>query len=340
MLKKLISLSLSVCILICLSSCTTIENNNNFDTINQTQTTTATQSNTENTTEPVKNDDSADNVDSNKTESSQTQASTTKPQVPATQSQVVTTRPQVNTQSSQTHNHSYSNATCTSPKKCSCGATAGTALGHQFSSATCTSPKICNRCGATNGSALGHSYSSAACVLPKTCTRCGNTQGSALGHSYVNNKCSRCGKIDPDSLPVALNTLHVIDSKYYNYRNGSFTDSFGNTYFGAHAYSYSYECMNGKEPHSTFSLNGKYNVFRGSIVATTAPAADATYYIKIYVDDMLVFSETGYSKTSGKKDFEINTKNGQTLKIAMGIEQRYKGQYTDEIAIVNAELEK
>ena len=39
---------------------------------------------------------------------------------------------------SQTHKHSYSAATCTEPKKCSCGATEGKALGHKYSNGTCT----------------------------------------------------------------------------------------------------------------------------------------------------------------------------------------------------------
>ena len=39
---------------------------------------------------------------------------------------------------SQTHQHSFSAATCTTPKKCSCGATEGNALGHKYSNGTCT----------------------------------------------------------------------------------------------------------------------------------------------------------------------------------------------------------
>ena len=39
------------------------------------------------------------------------------------------------------HTHSYSNATCTAPAKCSCGATEGEALGHSFNNGSCT------RCG-------------------------------------------------------------------------------------------------------------------------------------------------------------------------------------------------
>ena len=41
-------------------------------------------------------------------------------------------------QPQETHTHSFSNATCTEPKKCSCGATEGNALGHSYSNGVCT----------------------------------------------------------------------------------------------------------------------------------------------------------------------------------------------------------
>lgn len=50
----------------------------------------------------------------------------------------ITTSAESQTTASQTHKHSYSAATCTEPKKCSCGATEGKALGHQYSNGTCT----------------------------------------------------------------------------------------------------------------------------------------------------------------------------------------------------------
>lgn len=239
--------------------------------------------------------------------------------------------------------HKYKNANCTSPKKCKyCGKKAGIALGHNYSSATCTSPQICYRCGKTKGKHLGHKYAGATCYTPKTCVRCKCKSGSALGHKYVDNKCSRCGKVDPDSLPVELSELYLMDSSYYRYRNSRFTDSFGNTYNGAHAFYQSYFCFDGsaKEPHSIFSLNGKYSYFKGSIVATTEPSEDDTYYINIYVDDVLKFSKIGYSKTTGKIDFKVDVKNGQSLKIVVGIEQKHRYNYNDEIALVDAQLTK
>lgn len=77
-----------------------------------------------------------------------------------------TTKPTTNSQTN-THKHSFSAATCTQPKKCSCGATEGSALGHKWVDATCTTLKTCSVCKATSGSALGHNYD-----IDGVCTRC------------------------------------------------------------------------------------------------------------------------------------------------------------------------
>lgn len=55
-----------------------------------------------------------------------------------TSSTNITTSTKPQGTASQTHKHSYSAATCTEPKKCSCGATEGKALGHKYSNGTCT----------------------------------------------------------------------------------------------------------------------------------------------------------------------------------------------------------
>ena len=52
------------------------------------------------------------------------------------------------------HTHSFSAATCTAPKTCSCGATEGEANGHNWKDATYASPKTCTVCGATEGNPL------------------------------------------------------------------------------------------------------------------------------------------------------------------------------------------
>lgn len=104
------------------------------------------------------------------------------------------------TQPATVHSHSWTEATCTTPKLClSCGETEGSARGHDWMEATCTSPKLCRSCAATEGSAAGHDWMAASCTSPKTCRSCGSTEGSALGHDWVNATCTapqtclRCG---------------------------------------------------------------------------------------------------------------------------------------------------
>lgn len=51
-------------------------------------------------------------------------------------------------QSAKAHNHNYAKATCTEPKRCSCGATQGSPLGHGFENG------ICKRCGLKKASQI------------------------------------------------------------------------------------------------------------------------------------------------------------------------------------------
>ena len=65
-----------------------------------------------------------------------------------------TTKPTTAPTTEPPHTHSFSSATCTAPKTCSCGATEGEANGHNWKDATYTSPKTCTVCGATEGTPL------------------------------------------------------------------------------------------------------------------------------------------------------------------------------------------
>ena len=104
------------------------------------------------------------------------------------------------------HSHSYGEATCTSPAKCSCGA--------------------------TNGSALGHSWNNATCTSAKTCSRCGSTNGSALGHSYSSGKCSRCGASDPNYVkPVTLYEDSSVKISFKRAEKYKYSDDRAELYF-------------------------------------------------------------------------------------------------------------
>ena len=80
------------------------------------------------------------------------------------------------------HEHEWAEATCSTPKTCSCGETEGEALGHDWTEATCTAPATCKTCEATDGEALGHNWRDATCTAPKTCIVCNDTEGTPLGH--------------------------------------------------------------------------------------------------------------------------------------------------------------
>ena len=77
-----------------------------------------------------------------------TAESATEPTIPPT------TKPTTAPTTEPPHTHSFSSATCTAPKTCSCGATEGEANGHNWKDATYTSPKTCTVCGATEGTPL------------------------------------------------------------------------------------------------------------------------------------------------------------------------------------------
>lgn len=51
---------------------------------------------------------------------------------------------------------------------------------HTFSDATCESPKTCTECGEIEGTALEHQWLEATTENPKTCSLCGLTEGEPL----------------------------------------------------------------------------------------------------------------------------------------------------------------
>ena len=58
---------------------------------------------------------------------------------------------------------------------------------HTWVDANCTTPKKCSVCNTTEGSALGHAWVDATETTPKTCTRCGITEGSTVPGETPDN---------------------------------------------------------------------------------------------------------------------------------------------------------
>lgn len=93
-----------------------------------------------------------------------------------------------------THTHTYSDATCTLPATCSCGATNGDALGHDYIDATCINPKTCSRCNETEGNTIPHDF-----------VEISSTDGSNVG-SVITYSCSMCKETKTEEIqPLTLN---------------------------------------------------------------------------------------------------------------------------------------
>lgn len=107
-----------------------------------------------------------------------------------------TTKKNDTTNKPSVHSHKYNvvdskNATCTDAGykiyRCNCGDEYTdnlSSLGHKYSDATCTSAKKCSRCGETEGSSLGHTGGS-------SCLRCGKVLFETITISGSNNTLQR-----------------------------------------------------------------------------------------------------------------------------------------------------
>ena len=123
---------------------------------------------------------------------------------------------------STSHEHEWTEATCTEPKTCTiCGETEGDPNGHDWEPATCIAPKTCTVCGETEGELSEHNWKAATCTTAKTCTVCGETEGSPSGHkwiaaTYENPKtCSVCGKTEGEKLSCSREDFFTGTPAFY-----------------------------------------------------------------------------------------------------------------------------
>lgn len=90
-----------------------------------------------------------------------------------------------------------------------------------------------------------------------------------------------------------------------------------------------------------FNLNCEYVNLTGSIVISEEASADNVFFVNIYVDNVLVYSNNNITKMTGKIDFDIDVSTGDTLSIEAG---RSGGSYFSNtnyyIAITNTKLER
>ncbi len=73
---------------------------------------------------------------------------------------------------------------------------------HTWTQATCSSPKKCQLCGVTEGTPIEHDWGNPTCTTPRSCLVCWTVDDNSepLGHSYVNGECEICGDESEDYL--------------------------------------------------------------------------------------------------------------------------------------------
>ena len=337
-MKKVMSLLLAVMIALSLSACGNKDNSSDLSNDNSQTTSTEIQTNTSDeaggsggTNEPNSSDasnytDNSNNFNSsngsgdssNNSYSSDTNNSNT-----ANSSSNSNNTNSSNNSTTTTHTHKFSNATCTEPAKCSCGATKGSALSHSYNDATCTKPKTCTKCGSTSGNALGHKevidnavsatctksglsegkhcsvcntvivaqeiipathqYTDATCTEPQKCKLCGSTYGTHNGHDF--SRSNSCSS-------CGMWLSDIFDYEYY-----------GGSYFvGDRNYTYGTAYIT-----NCSKTYYKYNNSLTLVVSTKATisavypgtSGSVTYSVCLYKDGVLFDSKSCY--VSGKK---------------------------------------
>ena len=233
-MKKFLAIFLVACFILCLSACgnkensSDLSNNNSQTTSTQTQTNTSDESsdhsesntlNNSNASNDLSNSNGADGSSNNTSidtnNSNGTNSSSNSNNTNSSNNSNGTNG--TNNSNPPPHTHSYSDATCTAPAKCSCGATNGSALGHKWQDATCKAPKTCSVCKKAEGNKAEH------IVEGTTCKWC--KQPVAVSPSNLKNKIYSICK--PFELPDDWDTgakyaiiISTIDFKYNDFCGG------------------------------------------------------------------------------------------------------------------------
>lgn len=149
-MKKVLVIILSLCFVVCLTACNK----------NETSSDVSSNDSQISSTENLSNDSNASSQPAEAKSSETTQSNNNNSLISSNSSNGLSS---TNNSNTSTHTHSYSDATCTAPEKCSCGATNGSALGHKWQEATCQVPKTCSVCKKTEGNKVEHIVEGTTC---------------------------------------------------------------------------------------------------------------------------------------------------------------------------------
>lgn len=225
------------------------------------------------------------------------------------------------------HEHTWIDATCTSPRTCEeCGETEGSALEHQWVDATCDKARACSRCGKTEGTALGHQWIDATCTSPMTCAVCNQVQGSEYGHQwnpadYQSPKtCLVCGETEGRSLGYELGYCSVTSNSNEKNSNsdvalGTWSDKFGQSYASSLRFWVADFGAWSDTEWIEYDVNGQFRQLDITAAAEAGSAAGTYFQIMVYADGKLIYTSEWISYDAPPVQDTIDIQNCSRLRI-------------------------
>lgn len=107
-----------------------------------------------------------------------------------------------------------------------------------------------------------------------------------------------------------LISMHELDSDNIYVKDDGITDSYGKTYS-----SNVLEFNTGNESFVTYDLNGAYERFSGSIVASTRTNSNANMDVGIYADGVKIYDLKGFTRQKPAEPFDLDVKGVGELSI-------------------------
>lgn len=302
-MKKILAIILSICFVLCLTACnkdktaSDVTKDNSQTTSTQTQTNTSDESSDHSESNTLNNSNASNDLsNSNGADGSSNNTSIDTNNSNGTNSSSNSNNTNgSNNSNPPPHTHSYSGATCTSPEKCSCGA--------------------------TNGSALGHKWQDATCKAPKTCSVCKKAEGNKAEHIVEGTTCKWCKQVvEVNPSNFNANVPYSCISKRYDgevfyYPNDFDCYVFNLLIFGGESSSEavhdSAQCPYGKDGHRHVHHNGKYY---DNIAQSSGFFGKTTYTI---TDSEIIASvPVSGDNISGKATIHFELLSNNTLKVS------------------------
>lgn len=318
MLKKLTLLLLAVCMLFCLSACGTIETNSNpIDTSSVSESDESSSTYENITSQPENSQGSSDTVKSEENDTDQTQSTTNQSTSIDTTSHLAHQSTSANTTSQPAHTHKYANATCTTPKKCSCGATQGSALGHKYQN-----DGVCSVCNAVDEGKYVEAQVNAADKVFADYTKYNDALKiikTAL-QKFPNNATLKSKKDYYQSFaPMYLSDVEPYSKTTWFESLDEDTDIFNTKHYHCVRIAKNFTSADG-----TYDLSAKYNTFTATIYGLGDGTSGS---LKVYADGVCVYSNTSIDPNTRPIKITLDVTGVMDLKFEM---KQYYNSYLGE----------